>query len=159
MSEKKPEQAQPQAPAKQVNIHKLYLKDVSLEAPATPQVFNEQWSPNADVQLGTATTQIAEGMHEVVLTVTVTAKLKDKTAFLVEIKQAGVFAVEGFSAEELGVVLGSFCPGVLFPYAREAVSDLVGKAGFPQLLLQPVNFDALYAEHVRQQREQKAQTH
>lgn len=145
-----------QPPAKLVNIQKIYLKDASLEAPATPQVFNEEWNPDADVQIGTSAQAISDGLHEVVLTVTVTTRVGDSTAFLVEIKQGGVFGVEGFEVDELGAVLGSFCPSVLFPYAREAISDMVAKAGFPQLLLQPVNFDALYAEHMRQR---KAEAH
>jgi len=144
---------------KAVNIQKIYLKDVSVEVPGAPMVFQEQWNPDADVQLGTASKKLGEGVFEVVLTVTVTTKLKEKTAFLVEVKQAGIFGVQGFSDQELGPLLGSFAPGVLFPYAREAVSDLVGKSGFPQLLLQPVNFDALYAQHLQQQAQATSKAH
>ncbi|GAB4350726.1 MAG: protein-export chaperone SecB [Gammaproteobacteria bacterium] len=139
-----------------VNIQKIYLKDVSVEVPGAPMIFQEQWNPNADVQLATASTDLGNNLYEVVLTVTVTTKLGEKTAFLVEVKQGAVFLLEGFTGQELGPVLGSFCPNVIFPYAREAISDLVGKAGFPQLLLQPVNFDALYAQQVQQQAEQAA---
>ncbi len=113
-------------------------------------MFQEPWNPDADVQLATASKKLGEGLFEVVLTVTVTTKIKDMTAFLVEVKQAGIFGVQGFDQQELNALLGSFSPSILFPYAREAVSDLVGKAGFPQLLLQPVNFDALYAQHAQQ---------
>jgi len=136
---------------KAVNIQKIYLKDVSVEVPGAPNVFQEQWNPNADVQLATTNSALGNNAYEVVLTVTVTTKLKEQTAFLVEVKQGAVFSLEGFTEQELGPVLGSFCPTVLFPYAREAISDLVGKAGFPQLLLQPVNFDALYAQQMQQE--------
>lgn len=152
MSEEK--QAAQEPVNKAVNIQKLYLKDVSVEVPGAPGVFQEQWNPNADVQLATASSSLGDNHYEVVLTVTVTTKLQDKTAFLVEVKQGAVFSLEGFSEQELGPVLGSFCPTVIFPYAREAISDLVGKAGFPQLLLQPVNFDALYAQRMQQQQQQ-----
>ena len=152
-------QEQPAPETKGVNVQKIYLKDVSLEVPGAPLVFQNEWNPDADVQLGTASKKLGDGVFEVVLTVTVTTKLKDQTAFLVEVKQAGIFGVQGFGEQEYGPLLGSFCPGVLFPYAREAISDLVGKAGFPQLLLQPVNFDALYAQHVQQQAQAAEKAH
>ncbi len=141
---------------KAINIQKIYLKDVSVEVPGAPNIFQEQWNPNADVQLSTTNTALGNDMYEVVLTVTVTTKLEEQTAFLVEVNQGAVFSLEGFSDQEMGPVLGSFCPNVIFPYAREAISDLVGKAGFPQLLLQPVNFDALYAQQVQQQQSTSA---
>lgn len=141
-----------------VNLQKIYIKDVSVEVPGAPQIFQQQWAPEADIQLGSGNRGVADDLYEVVLTVTVTAKLGEATAFLVEVKQAGLFTVQGFEEEERGQVLGSFCPNVLFPFAREAISDLVGKAGFPQVLLQPVNFDALYAQHLEQQA-QAEQTH
>ena len=93
-------------------------------------------------------------MHEVMLTVTVTAKVEEQTAYLVEVQQAGIFQVAGFEEGQIGHLLGSFCPNILFPYVREAISDLVARGGFPQMLLQPVNFDALYAQHMQQQQEQ-----
>lgn len=151
--EKQEKQTAEQATGKAVNIQKIYLKDVSVEVPGAPNVFQEQWNPNADVQLATANKNLGDDHYEVVLTVTVTTKLKEQTAFLVEVNQGAVFNVQGFSEEEMGPVLGSFCPAVLFPYAREAISDLVGKAGFPQLLLQPVNFDALYAQQMQKQQQ------
>ncbi len=154
MAEENQDQAAPQN--KGLNVQKIYLQDASLEVPGAPAVFQEPWQPDADVQLATASKKLGDGVFEVVLTVTVTTKLKDKTAFLVEVKQAGIFGVQGFADPEMGSLLGSFCPSILFPYAREAVSDLVGKAGFPQLLLQPVNFDALYAQHVQQQQTEAA---
>jgi preprotein translocase subunit SecB len=93
-------------------------------------------------------------LYEVALTVTITVKSNDKTAYLVEVNQAGIFALSGFSDQEMGPMVGSFCPNILFPYAREAVSDLVAKGGFPQLLLAPVNFDALYSQHLQQTQQQ-----
>ena len=138
----------------QFHLQKIYLKDTSFETPNSPAVFTEQWEPDVNVELQTSGTPLSDEVHEVVLTVTVTAKLDDKTAYLVEVHQAGVFTATGFAEDELGHLLGSYCPSVLFPYAREAISDLVTKGGFPQLLLAPVNFDALYAQHRQQVSEQ-----
>lgn len=142
----------------QFAIQKIYLKDVSFESPNSPAVFQDaEWKPEINVQLNTEGKAIAEGIHEVVLTVTVTAKKGDKTAFLVEVKQAGVFQLVGFSQEQMGGMLGAYCPETLFPFAREAIADLVSKGGFPQLLLAPVNFNALYMQHQQQQAQQQAE--
>ena len=136
----------------QFSIQKIYLKDVSFESPNAPSVFTEgEWKPEVNVQLNTEVKAIANDMHEVTLTVTVTANQQGKTAFLVEVKQAGLFQLAGFPQEQMGGMLGAFCPETLFPYAREAISDLVAKGGFPQLLLSPVNFNALYMQHQQQQ--------
>ena len=135
-------------------IQKIYLKDASFEAPNTPAAFTQEWQPNVNVQLNTEAKPIADKQYEVVLSVTVTAENQEKNAFLVEVQQAGVFSLDGFEEEQLKGMLGSFCPDILFPYVREAVSDLVTRGGFPQLLLAPVNFDALYTEHMKQQAEQ-----
>lgn len=140
-------------PASQTNqpefaIQRLYVKDLSLETPNCPQIFLEPWEPELHMDLGTdASLVLEEGIREVVLTVTVTVKIKTKVAFLVEVKQAGIFALKGFTEEQMGHMLGSFCPNILYPYAREVVSDAVMRAGFPQLYLAPVNFDALYEQH------------
>lgn len=139
---------------RQFQIQKLYIKDASLETPNTPAVFREQWQPEVNVQLGNSARLLADNVHEVVTTVTVTAKLGDKTAYLVEVQQAGIFTIAGFAEQELGPMVGSYCPNILFPYAREAVSDLVVKAGFPPIFLAPVNFDAIYAQHQQQLRGQ-----
>lgn len=140
----------------QFAIQKIYLKDVSFESPNSPGVFSEgEWKPEINIQLNTEARAIADNVNEVVLTVTVTAKQDDKTAFLVEVKQAGIFQMSGFPKEQMGGMLGAFCPETLFPYAREAISELVSKGGFPQLLLSPVNFNALYMQH-QQQQAQKA---
>lgn len=134
----------------QFSIQKIYVKDVSFESPSAPQSFTEDWDPSINLELNTSGAGIAEDTYEVVLSLTVTAKNKDKTAFLVEIQQAGIFTVSGFGEQDLNAMLGSFCPNILFPYAREAVSDLVSRGGFPQLALAPVNFDALYAQHLEE---------
>lgn len=139
-------------------IQKIYLKDVSLETPNSPDIFREQWKPELNVQLGNSAKVLGDNVYEVATTITATVKVGDKTAFLVEVQQAGIFSIAGFSEEERGPIVGSHCPGILFPYAREAISDLVTKAGFPQLLLAPVNFDAIYAQHLAQMKSQKNQS-
>ena len=131
------------------SIEKIYLKDVSFESPAAPAVFTEDWSPDINMDLNSQGHAIDENVFEVELSITVTAKNKDKMAFLVEIKQCGIFAISGMDEANMNGMLGSFCPNILFPYAREAISDLVTKGGFPQLLLSPVNFDAIYAQHLQ----------
>ncbi|PIZ04307.1 MAG: protein-export chaperone SecB [Gammaproteobacteria bacterium CG_4_10_14_0_8_um_filter_38_16] len=136
-------------------IQRLYVKDLSLETPNTPKIFLEAWEPQMNMDIGTdAGLVLEEGVREVVLKVTVTVKVKDKVAFLVEVKQAGIFMLKGFTEEQLHHMLGSFCPNILYPYAREVVTDAVVRAGFPQLYLAPVNFDALY----EQQKEAKAKS-
>ena len=138
----------------QFAIQKIYIKDVSFESPNAPQAFTDtEWQPNINVQINSGNRTIAEGVYEVTVKVTVTAEHKEKTAFLVEVEQAGIFAVSGFSDENLGGMLGAYCPETLFPYAREAVSELISKGGFPPLLLAPVNFTALYTQQLQQQAE------
>jgi preprotein translocase subunit SecB len=145
------ETTKPAEDEQQFQLQKIYLKDTSFETPNSPEVFTENWEPDVNVELQTAGKPITDDVHEVVLTVTVTAKVGDKTAYLVEVHQAGVFTLTSFSDNERAHMLASYCPNILFPYAREAISDLIGKGGFPQLLLAPVNFDALYNQHVQQQ--------
>lgn len=136
----------------QFTIQKIYIKDVSFESPNAPSVFSDgQWKPDVNVQINTEVKTLSEDLNEVTLTVTVTAKQSESTAFLVEVKQAGIFQMTGFEQDQLGGMLGAYCPEVLFPYAREAISDLVTKGGFPQMLLSPVNFNALYMQHQQQQ--------
>lgn len=135
---------------KQFSIQKIYTKDISFETPNAPKIFTEKWEPSVDFNLGTHVEPLDDDLYEVTLTVTVTVKCDDTSAYLVEATQAGIFSLNGFSEQEMGPMLGSFCPNILFPYAREVVSDLVAKGGFPQLLLAPVNFDALYAQHLQQ---------
>ncbi len=139
---------------KQFSIQKIYTKDISFETPNAPQIFIGEWEPAVDFNLGTHVEPLEDAMYDINLTITVTVKTKDQTAYLVEVKQAGIFSLDGFSEQEMGPMLGSFCPNILFPYAREVVSDLVTKGGFPQLLLAPVNFDALYQQQLQQAQEQ-----
>jgi len=140
-------------------VQKIYVKDLSFETPNSPQVFMEKWEPDVSLQLSNNATVLNDNTHEVVLNVTVTAKLGDKTAYLAEVQQAGIFNIEGYDETQLGSVIGSYCPHVLFPYVREAVSDLVTRGGFPQLLLAPLNFDALYRQHLEQgQQEQTGES-
>ena len=137
-------------------IQKVYTKDISFETPNSPDIFREEWKPELDLQLGNEYKRIDEENHEITLTVTVTAKVADKVAFLVEVKQAGVFLLTGYSDQEMGPMIGSYCPNTLFPFAREVVSDIVLKGGFPQLVLAPVNFDALYMQQMEQAKQQAA---
>lgn len=147
--------AEAQNQAQNFAIQKIYTKDISFETPNSPGIFTQtEWNPDVNVQLNSSTTAMEQDSHEVVLTVTVTAKLGDKTAYLAEVQQAGIFKVENFQADQMGHLLGSFCPNILFPYVREAISDLVNRGGFPQMLLAPVNFDAIYAQHIQQQQAQ-----
>ena len=137
------------------SIEKIYVKDVSLEVPHAPQIYLEQAQPEIDMQLASQGTQLEEGFFECALTVTVTAKLPEKTMFLAEVSQAGIFRVQNVPAEDLDPILGVACPNILFPYAREALDSLVTRGSFPALMLAPVNFDALYAQEIaRQQADQ-----
>jgi preprotein translocase subunit SecB len=128
------------------SIEKLYVKDLSLEIPNAPQVFLEREAPQVDIQLHHNSTGVDEGVYQTVLTVTVTAKIGDKTLFLVEAAQAGIFVARNIPAAELEAVLGIACPNILFPYVREVISDIVTRAGFPPVVLSPVNFEAIYQQ-------------
>ena len=138
-------------------LQRIYVRDLSLEVPGAPDIFRQQLNPQVNVQLNSEARRLGEesGEFEVVLTLTVTASQEEKTIYLVEVKQGGIFTITGIEGEELERLLGSFCPQTLFPYAREAVSDLVNRASFPQLLLQPMNFEALYQEAKRRRAEQQ----
>ena len=134
----------------QVTLERMYLKDASWESPKSPGVFAANWQPEIQVDINTRSDRLEEKRFEVVLTVTLRAKIDSgKTAFIVEIQQAGLFVLDGLEDEVLHRVLGTVCPTTLFPYAREAVDNLVVKGGFPALHLAPVNFEALYAEALR----------
>lgn len=144
--------AEEQAAEKRLSIGKIYLKDFSFESPQAPDVFRKtDWQPKTDLNLRSSHTAVSEGQHEVVLTVTIEAKGEDKTLFLVELHQAGLFEIVGYDGEELAAIIGSFCPNILFPYARETVASLIQKGGFPEFVLQPINFDALYLQSKQQQ--------
>lgn len=125
-------------------IEKIYVKDLSLEIPNAPNIFLERVTPEINLQLETKSQSIDDGLYEVLLTVTVTAKIKDKIMFLVEVQQAGIFRIRHVPDGEIDPVLSIGCPNILFPYLRETVSDIVTRAGFPPVILNPVNFEALY---------------
>ena len=127
-------------------IEKLYVKDLSLEIPHAPKIFTEQVQPELQVQIGTEANNFAEGYYEVTVTATVTAKIGERTLFLAEAVQAGIFALRGIPAAELAPVLGIACPTVVYPYLRETISDLVSRGGFPPVLLSPLSFEALYLQ-------------
>ena len=137
--------------APQFEIQRLFIKDISFEAPNTPHTFLEEWKPEVSLNLETKSNRIQDNVHEVILSITATVTTSKKTAFLIEVHQAGVFMINGFPNDQLHQMLGSFCPNILFPYAREIVSDIVVRGGFPQLILAPVNFDALYTQHMEEQ--------
>ena len=144
MSDKGNSQANPE---RQFGIQRIYVKDISFETPNSPDIFRGEWKPENQLNINTAVKSLEENAYEVTLTLTLTAKSGDKTAYLVEVQQAGIFGLQGFPEQEKGPMLGSYIPNLLFPYAREVISDLVSKGSFPQMVLQPVNFDALYAQH------------
>jgi preprotein translocase subunit SecB len=128
------------------SIEKVYVKDLSLEIPNAPQAFLEREAPTVDIQLHHNTSSVEEGIYQTVLTVTVTAKVAERTLFLIEVGQAGIFSIRNVPANELDAVLGIACPNILFPYAREVVADVVTRAGFPPVVLNPVNFEAIYQQ-------------
>lgn len=131
-------------------IEKIYVKDLSLELPNAPQVFLEAQGPQLEIQVRNEAQQFADGLYEVVVTVTVTAKAGEKTLFLAEAAQAGIFALRGVPPGEIEPVLAIACPTILYPYARETISDLVTRGGFPPVLLAPVSFEAIYAQRQQQ---------
>jgi preprotein translocase subunit SecB len=148
---------QAQAPAADASqqpslqIEKLYVKDLSLEVPNAPQVFTQQVQPEVEVQITTAAAQFAEGYFEVTVSATVTARAAERTLFLAEAAQAGIFSLRNVPPEQLDALLGIACPQILFPYLREAISDIVVRGGFPPVLLSPVSFEALYLQRMQQQ--------
>ncbi len=157
-----PQQAAQQQPqqdpnAPQFALQRIYLKDFSFESPRSPGIFAGQWSPKINFEVKSRSEKHQENAYEVVLTLTVEAKIEENTAFLVEVQQAGIFACANMQPEQLEQVLASLCPNILFPYARESIDSIVTKGSFPPLMLSPINFDAVYAEQKRRQAEQQAQ--
>ena len=132
-------------------IEKLYVKDISVEVPNAPEIFLEREAPQVEIQLNSAGRGLGDGAYEVLLTVTVTAKLGEKTVFLVEVGQAGIFRVLNVPNEQIEPLIAVACPNILFPYARETVSDAVTRAGFSPVVLQPVNFEAMYMQRLQEQ--------
>jgi preprotein translocase subunit SecB len=147
---------EPQQPV--FTIEKVYVRDLSVEVPNAPKIFLERDTPKVDIQLGTRASPLDNEHYEVIVTVTTTATLGDKTVFLVEVHQAGIFQVRNLPRESLEPVLGVTCPNILFPYLRESVSDAIVRAGFPPFLLAPVNFEALYQQRLQQQQPAPATT-
>jgi len=144
----------------QFAMQRIYNKDLSFESPATPEVFKKQWQPQVNVDLNTKSDKIDDqGNFEVVLTITITAKVEEQTAFLVEVQQAGIFFISGFEGEDLRRILGTAAPNILFPYARECIDTVCVKGGFPAIMLAPVNFDALYQQALAQSEAGETATH
>ena len=148
--------AEPAAKGPQFSIQRIYTKDISYEAPNAPAIFKKEWKPEVQLDLDTRSAVLDEGLYEIVLAVTVTAKLGEETAFLCEVQQAGIFAIGDMPEQNKAHMIGSFCPNTLFPYARETISNLVNRGTFPALNLAPVNFDAIFAAYM-QKRAQEAQ--
>lgn len=158
------EQAATEQKTGNFGIQRVYLKDTSFESPNAPEIFRSAWKPQINMDLNTKSQKLADDVYEVVLTITITAKNDDKTAFLAEVHQAGIFKISGLEGPALNQTVGAFCPNLLFPYAREAVDSLVTKGSFPALMLAPVNFDAIYAQGMANQKaqaeaQQTEQTH
>jgi preprotein translocase subunit SecB len=135
------------------SIEKIYVKDASLEIPNAPQIFTDRSQPQVGIELSNFAQQLEASVFEVAIKVTVTSKIEDKTVFLVEVTQAGIFQIRNVPEENLEMIVGITCPNILFPYARETVSDLVVRAGFQPVLLNPINFEALFAQQKQQQAE------
>ncbi len=146
-----------QAPETQFMIQRIYVKDLSFETSNTPAVFQQKWEPELSLDLNTQHTKLEENVYEVALTVTATVKNQNTTAFLVEIQQAGIFTIQGAPAQQLDHLLGSFCPSILFPYAREAITAEVIRGSFPQLVLAPINFDAIYMQQMEEKQNAKSE--
>jgi preprotein translocase subunit SecB len=153
---KKPEvTTETQANNPEFAIQRLYVKDLSFEAPSSPEIYQMEWKPEVNLDLNINSKDLSNDMHEVAIKIMVTVKLPQKTAFIAEVEQAGIFTIKNFPADQLKAMLGSFCPNILFPYAREAVSDLVVRGGFPPLYLTPINFDALYQQQLEEEAKKK----
>lgn len=147
---------QPDGDQPQLVIQKIYTKDLSFETPNSPQVFSQEWKPNVNLNIATDNANLGNDHYEVTVSVTATAKVGENTAFLAEVKQAGIFGIRGLEPDQLKQTLGAYCANILFPYAREVVSDLIIRGGFPQLNIAPVNFDALYLQQMQQAQQREA---
>jgi len=148
--------AQQEQQQAQFQLQKMYMKDVSFEVPNAPQVFQEDGQVEIKMNLAQRVENLAEGVHEVVLTVTVTASLGEKTAYLAEVQQAGIFSIMGLNEQAMHAALNTLCPHTLFPYARRSITDLVADGGFPPLVLQPINFDQIYAQRLQEAQAEQA---
>jgi len=153
--EQKQDVVAPEEQQAQFQLQKLYVRDVSFEIPNAPQVFQEDGQVEIKMNLAQRVEDLAEGVHEIILTVTVTASLGDKTAYLAEVQQAGIFSITGLNEQAKHAALNTFCPHTLFPYARRSITDLVADGGFPPLVLQPINFDQIYAQRLKEAQDQQ----
>lgn len=156
MADEPQPQAAPQQQEIQFNMQRIYTKDISFETPNSPAVFQKEWKPEIKLDIDTRTQELSANLFEVVLSVTVTATNAGDTAFLCEVQQAGIFAIGDLPEQNKAHMLGSYCPNLLFPYAREAVANLVNRGTFPVLNLAPVNFDAIFAQYMQKRQEQAA---
>lgn len=138
-------------------LQRIYVKDLSFESPNSPQVFQKQWKPEVKMDLSTKHKQVAENLYEVVISVTLTVSVEEMTAYIVEVQQAGIFAVQGIEGAQLAQALNAFCPNLLFPYLRETIDTTVVKGSFPAMMLAPVNFDAIFAQAVMQKQKEAAE--
>ena len=152
-TKQKPDAGQPQ-----FSIQRIYLKDLSFETPQGPSAFKKKWQPKVSQDLNTKTNPVEDGLFEVALRVTITVADGEDTIYIVEAEQAGLFNVSGFAEEQLPQILNTTCPGILFPYLRETLDNVVTKGSFPALLLPPINFDALFANALQQSAEDKEST-
>ena len=148
--------AAPEAQGPQFSLQRIYVRDLSFEAPKSPEIFRQEWTPSVELDLNTRQKPLEGDFHEVVLTLSVTVKTAGEVAFIAEVQQAGIFLISGLDAAAMSHTLGAFCPNILFPYARETLDSLVVRGSFPALMLAPVNFDALYAQEL-QRMQQAAQ--
>lgn len=155
MAENQVNGAADQQEAPQFHIQRIYTKDISFETPNSPEIFKKEWKPEVKLDLDTRNSKLEDNVFEVVLSLTVTTTVGEETAFLCEVQQAGIFTVASMEESQLAHALGAFCPNILFPYARETVSNLVNRGTFPQLNLAPVNFDALFAQYLQQRQAQQ----
>lgn len=155
MSEENQNTGDKPATGPQFGLQRVYVKDVSFETPNSPQIFLEQWNPQMNLDLANKATDLGDDHHEIVLRVTVTIKVGEKTAFLIEVNQAGIFVIKGATPEQKSALVNIACPNVLFPYVREVISDLATRGSFPQVLLQPINFELLHAQKIKQMQEQQ----
>jgi preprotein translocase subunit SecB len=140
--------AAPEAQGPQFSLQRIYVRDLSFEAPKSPEIFRQEWTPSVELDLNTRQKPLEGDFHEVVLTLSVTVKTAGEVALIAEVEQAGIFLISGLDAAAMSHTLGAFCPNILFPYAREALDNLVTRGSFPALMLAPVNFDALYAQEL-----------
>ena len=150
--------AAPEAQGPQFSLQRIYVRDLSFEAPKSPEIFRQEWTPSVELDLNTRQKPLEGDFHEVVLTLSVTVKTAGEVAFIAEVQQAGIFLISGLDAAAMSHTLGAFCPNILFPYAREALDNLVTRGSFPALMLAPVNFDALYAQELQRMQQEGSPT-